>query len=142
MTPEAVVVDTQDGYVVAADKNGVPFTIASASSLAAEANAMRKPEFQTYEVFKLVPVETKYGLIMYKVTKKYTAPDARVTDGEHYTIVNPDEKVSAFQEISFYRSSKGREVATDYIGRPLLSDGDLFRLAKEAVERYDQENAR
>jgi hypothetical protein len=77
--------------------------------------------------------------MVYKVARKYVPPAGKaMPPGEHYTVVNESREVPSFyREISFYRTAAGREVATDGIGYPLAQDGDLFRLVKAAVERYD-----
>lgn len=75
----------------------------------------------------------------YKVTRKYVPPAGQVVPGEHYTVTDPDFGVSWFREISFYRTPTGREVATDGIGHPLASDGEIYRAVRAAVEEYDQE---
>lgn len=89
---------------------------------------------------------------MYQVIRKYVPP-AGSTDapGEHYTLqrTEPDRRIGgdAFRQYAFYRTPRGSEVAGDlgYSGATLYyrldKDGDIFRTLKEAVEKYDQEEA-
>ena len=55
--PDAVVVDVHTGLVYYQDETGHPLGEAGAVGLAAKLNGAMKPQFQTYRVFKLVPVE-------------------------------------------------------------------------------------
>lgn len=89
----------------------------------------------------------------YRVVSKYVPPPNSmgqgVPPGEHYTLVctEPERHVGpdAYRHYSFYRTPKGSEVAVDLgysagtsIQYRLAGDGDLFRLIREAVERYDR----
>lgn len=55
--PEAVVVDTRNGFTLVHGMDGTPLTLSSAQELAEQANIIREPENQTYRVFKLVAVD-------------------------------------------------------------------------------------
>jgi hypothetical protein len=80
---------------------------------------------------------------LYEVTRVYDDPPGIRPPGAHYTLTarngrhDPNFEFGMFHEITFYRTKRGREVATDYYGRHIADDGDLFRAAKAAVEEYD-----
>jgi hypothetical protein len=52
--PTHVVVDTLDGYVFRAGGNGILFDKQSATEFASLRNSERKPQYQSYKVFRLV----------------------------------------------------------------------------------------
>src|SRR5581483_12449060 len=56
MEPTHVVVDTRDGYTWAKDGHGQPLTEETAAQMAQAYNDEMKPEYRTYQVFKLVHV--------------------------------------------------------------------------------------
>jgi len=74
MTDRYVVVDTADGYVFRSDHTGVPFNGATAIRFALQRNSEQKPEYRTYEVFKLVPVETGGCLLCRRIGHPLTHP--------------------------------------------------------------------
>jgi hypothetical protein len=74
----------------------------------------------------------------YAVRRKYVPPTGgAVAPGEHYTVVDPNCGVSWYGIIHFYRTPKGREVATDDIGERLAQDGPIYLAVKAAVDQYD-----
>jgi hypothetical protein len=81
--------------------------------------------------------------MIYKVTCKDVVPAGKAAPpGDHYVLTTdaPDAP-SFYRRIFFYRTPAGSVVATDNQGWRLLEDGDLFRLVKAAVERYDEEQS-
>ena len=78
----------------------------------------------------------------YKVGKKSVAklPGTELPPGEHYLLVDQTNGVPWLRMVQFYRTSGGREVATDTAGETLSKDGDLYRMIIDAVDRYDQEH--
>jgi hypothetical protein len=83
--------------------------------------------------------------VPYKVTRKFTGlADSFQAPGDHYHLVNETAAPSdPFRLVNFYRTPRGREVATYGQGMEdrLAPDGDLFRHVKTAVEAYDQEHS-
>lgn len=81
----------------------------------------------------------------YKVTRMFTGgADSFQAPGDHYHLVNEAAALSdPFRLVNFYRTPRGREVATYGQGMKdrLAPDGDLFRQVKKAVEAYDQEHS-
>jgi hypothetical protein len=76
----------------------------------------------------------------YRVTRKYVPPVGGTNaPGEHYTLINEAAPGSFLYQVTFYRTAKGREVATDKLGFPLAQDGEIFRQVKAAVDTYDEE---
>jgi hypothetical protein len=55
--PTYVVVDTEDGFTIDRDSNRQLFNKQTATVFAEKVNSARKPEYRTYQVFRLVKEE-------------------------------------------------------------------------------------
>ena len=78
----------------------------------------------------------------YEVTGKYVPPAGSIVPpGEHYSLIDEQATSRVFREANFYRTPRGREIATDRRGHPLAPDGDLAKQIREAIDAYDQEHS-
>ena len=89
MYPTAVVTDTTDGMTLDRAPDGKLLTPATAEAYAAELNTSRKPKYQTWRAFRLVPNATPW-----LVEEIVLDPDGEQRVARHWLIHTEDERAA------------------------------------------------